>query len=207
MPAGLAGSMLLALEVSVNRVGWVSAAMLVALGATHQAMGPGTSSTAKQQKVQPGNGSHPAQSETTDLCTALRAFVSLPAPDPKRDRTCLPSVHNILFVIATTPNPANSQLALSFDRTIESIERAAGDRGFLFDRFVFPWDAEPHRQTDPDKKRAEEKRRRESEAKPGMLLFRGHFSERDPLHQIESLAVMLVPENPSSGVNSDAFAT
>jgi hypothetical protein len=113
--------------------------------------------------------------------------------------------HNILFVIATTPNPANSQLALSFDRTIESIERAAVDRGFLFDRFVFPWDAEPNRQLEPERKRAEEKRRRDSEARPGMLLFRGHFDENDTMHHFESLAVMLVPENPSSGINGNAF--
>jgi hypothetical protein len=196
--------MLLAREVYVKRIGWVSAALLVALGATHQAMGPSTPPGAKQQ-VQPGNESLSAQSEITDLCTSLRASFSLPPPDLNQSRACLTGGHNILFVIATTPNPANSQLALGFDRTIESIERAAGDRGFLFDRFVFPWDAEPNRQLDPEKKRAEEKRRRASEAKPGMLLFRGHFDQRDPMHHFESLAVLLVPENPSSGVNGDAF--
>lgn len=188
----------------MNRIGWVSAALLVALGATHQAMGPSAPSGAKQQ-AQSSNRSYPAQSETTDLCAALRASFSLPFPDPDQIPPCLPGGHNILFVIATTPNPANSQLALAFDRTIESIERAAGDRGFLFDRFVFPWDAEPHRQLDPEKKRAEEKRRRDSEAKPGILLFRGHFDEGDPMHRFELLAVMLVPENPSSGVNGNAF--
>ena len=188
----------------MNRIGWVSAALLVALGATHQAMGPGTPSGAKQQ-AQPGNGSLLAQNETIDLCAALGASFSLPPPDPNQSRPCLPGGHSILFVIATTPNPANSQLALSFDRTIESIERAAGDRGFLFDRFVFPWDAEPNRQLEPERKRVEEKRRRDSEARPGMLLFRGHFDEKDPMHKFESLAVMLVPENPSSGVNANAF--
>jgi hypothetical protein len=150
------------------------------------------------------------QSEPTDLCAALRARYSLPPPPPpdlhqSQSRACLPTAHNILFVIATAPNPANSQLALGFDRAIESIEQAAGDRGFLFDRFVFPWDAEPHRQSDPQKKRSEEQLRRRSEAKPGMLLFRGVFGEDDPMHRFESLAVMLVPENPSSGINGDAF--
>jgi hypothetical protein len=193
-------------EVYVNRTGWLSAILLVAVGATHQAVGPGTATVAKQQ-AQSGSVPRPTQSETTNLCGALRARVSLPPPDPNRRQSgaCLPAGHNILFIIATVPNPANSQLALSFDRTIESIERAAGDRGFLFDRFVFPWDAEPHRQPDPEKNRVEEKRRRDSEAKPGMLLFRGHFDESDPMHQFESLAIMLVPENPSSGVNGDAF--
>jgi len=191
-------------EVYVNKIGWVSAALLVALGTTHQALGPGTQSGAKQP-VQPASGPLSAQGETTDLCAALRASFSLPAPSPKLRQPCLPGEHHILFVIATTPNPANSQLALSFDRTIESIERAAGDRGFLFDRFVFPWDAEPNRQLDPEKKRAEEKRRRDSEANPGMLLFRGHFDEGDLMHRFESLAVMLVPENPSSGINGSAF--
>jgi hypothetical protein len=182
----------------------VSAVVLVALGATHQAVGPGTSGAAKQQ-TQLG-GWRSTQTENTDLCAALRALYSIPAEaSPGEGRGCLPGRHNILFVIATAPNPANSQLALSFDRTIESIERAAGDRGFLYDRFVFPWDAEPHRQTESEKKRAEENRRRESEAKPGMLLFRGHFGEKDAMNPYESLAIMLVPENPSSGVNGDAF--
>jgi hypothetical protein len=91
-------------------------------------------------------------------------------PNTTPGAPCLSPGRDILFVIATAPNPANSQLALSFDRTIESIQRAAGDRGFLFDRFVFPWDAEPHRQTDTEKKRLEEKRRSESEDKQGILL-------------------------------------
>jgi hypothetical protein len=190
----------------VNRKGWASATLLVALGTTHQFVSPGTGTKAKQQ-VQPGRGSRPAQSEITNLCDALRAGFSLPPSDPNQSPStaCLPAGHNILFIIATAPNPANSQLALSFDRTIESIERAAGDRGFLFDRFVFPWDAEPHRQPDPEKKRAEEKRRRDSETRPGMLLFRGYFNDDDPMRQFDSLAVMLVPENPSSGINGDAF--
>ncbi|HEY7389546.1 MAG TPA: hypothetical protein VH640_13615, partial [Bryobacteraceae bacterium] len=188
----------------MNKIGWVSAAVLVGLGTTHQALGPGTQSGARQQ-AQPANGPLSAQSETTDLCAALRASFSLSSPDPNLPQPCLPGEHHILFVIATTPNPANSQLALSFDRTIESIERAAGDRGFLFDRFVFPWDAEPNRQLDPEKKRAEEKRRRNSEANPGMLLFRGPFDKGDLMHRFESLAIMLVPENPSSGINGSAF--
>jgi hypothetical protein len=83
---------------------------------------------------------------------------------------------------------------------------AAGDRGFLFDRFAFPWNAEPNRQLEPEKKRMEEKLRRESEATPGMLLFRWPFDKQDDLmSRFELLAVRLVPENPSSGVNGEAF--
>jgi hypothetical protein len=182
--------------------------LLVALGVTHRAMSPGTPAEAKQQP-QAAGASRPVQGETADLCAALRAAFSQSSRDTNATpgTPCLNPARNILFAIATAPNPANSQLALSFDRTIESIQRAAGDRGFLFDRFVFPWDAEPHRQTDTDKKRLEEKRRRESETKPGILLFRGHFDERDPMHRFASLAVLLVPENPSSGINGDAFET
>ncbi len=192
----------------MNRRGWLSAMLLVALGVTHRAMSPGTPAEAKQQ-LQAGSASRPVQAETADLCAALRAAFSQSPRDtsPTAGAPCVTPGRDILFVIATAPNPANSQLALSFDRTIESIQRAAGDRGFLFDRFVFPWDAEPHRQTDTDKKRSEEKRRRESEAKPGILLFRGHFDERDPMHRFASLAVLLVPENPSSGINGVAFDT
>ena len=183
----------------------MSAVALVALGATHQAIGPGTSTARLQAPTV--SGSRPAQSETTDLCDALRARFPQPPHYQGQGHACLAPGHTVLFIIATAPNPANSQLALSFDRTIDSIERAAGDRGFLFDRFVFPWDAEPQHQSDPEKKRAEEKRRSESEGKPGMLLFRAHFDVDDPMHRFEALAVMLVPENPSSGVNGDAFKT
>ena len=86
--------MLLGREVYVNRIGWVSAALLVTLGATHQAIGPGASPEAKQQ-AQQGTGSHPAQSETIDLCAALRASFSLPPQEPNQSGACLPGEHNI----------------------------------------------------------------------------------------------------------------
>lgn len=38
----------------------------------------------------------------------------------------------------------------AFERSVESIELAAGDRGLLLARFVFPWNTEPNRQLEPD---------------------------------------------------------
>src|SRR6185369_6308139 len=97
-------------EVQLNRNGWVSALILVALGATHQAVTPGTSSGGRTLSA---GGTRPVQSETTDICAALRARYSLSGPPPAKG-SCLPADSKVLFVIATAPNPANSQLALSF---------------------------------------------------------------------------------------------
>src|SRR3954463_13415102 len=105
----------------------------MALGAGHQAVTPGTSSG---KQTQPTSPSPPAQSEPLDLCNALRAHFSVPLIEKAGSGACRGASRNILFITAPTPSPTNSQLALSFDRTIESIQRAAGDRGFLFDRFV-----------------------------------------------------------------------
>jgi hypothetical protein len=195
----------------VNRKAFVSAVLLVVFGAAHQAV-----NTVPQTQTRPSGPA--AHADEAPLCKALQLSLSDAAPagpEAPADR-CFAENQPILFIVATAPNPANSQLALSFDRTIDDIQRAAGDRGFLFDRFVFPWDAEPqYTQPDADKRRKEELRRRESEAKPGMLLFRAPHvvpaqkedeDEHDSLmSKYRWLAVLLVPENPSSGVNGEAF--
>jgi hypothetical protein len=186
----------------VERKAFLSSVLLVVFGATHQAVNSRSQSQARTSVPAP-------RYEESGLCQTLQWSLYGEAPSsPEEAQTgrCFARSQDILFIIATAPNPANSQLALSFDRTIDSIERAAGDRGFLFDRFSYPWDAEPQNpQADPDKYRKEEQRRKNSEAKPGMLLFRNNVSGDDPLSHYRRLAVLLVAENPSSGVNEQAF--
>jgi hypothetical protein len=188
---------------AVNRKAFVSAVLLVVFGATHQAENSTPQAPGKQSQTR--SGTPGAHADEAELCKALVSSLSGGASTPSGASSgrCFAQDQDILFIVATAPNPANSQLALSFDRTVDAIQRAVGDRGFLFDRFVFPWDAEPqYPQPDSDKHRGEENRRRESETRPGMLLFR---YEKDSRLPYERLAVLLVPENPTSGVNDQAF--
>lgn len=183
----------------MNRKGILGAIALFVFGATHQVV------TTKAPQTSPGQLSPVISSEAATLCSALQDSLGEDRKAGADSEDCPHGRYRILFVLATVPNPANSQLALSFDRSIEAIQRAAGDRGFLYDRFVFPWDAEPNKQSDPEKRRGEEKRRRDSESRPGMLLFRPQGPQDKLLRRYDALAVLLTPENPSSGINEHAF--
>lgn len=102
------------------------------------------------------------------------------------------------FLIVTVPDPAASHFSYMFDSLRESIQRAAAESGYLFDRFWLPW--EKPRLEQAEKSSAEpddqsQKRRGE----PGMILFRGP----DPL---QPLVVFLIGESPASGLNKAAFA-
>jgi hypothetical protein len=45
----------------------------------------------------------------------------------------------ILFVIAPVPDPVHTHMTLMFDRTIEAIQKAAQQSGYLFSRATMPW--------------------------------------------------------------------
>src|SRR5262249_23833290 len=148
--------------------------LVIVFGTAHQAVNTGPQVSGKPAQGRSGNSA--VQADKAELCSALQSTLSAQEPAQEQEvlsGQCFAQNQDILFIIPTAPNPANSQLAYSFDRAIDSIQRAVGDRGFLFDRFVFPWDAQTQReQSDANKQRAEERRRRDSETTPGMLLFR-----------------------------------
>jgi len=110
------------------------------------------------------------------------------------------SLQNVDFLIATVPDPSRTHLSLVFDRELEAVMSAAEDSGYDFDRFWLPWRTETVPETaDPDlrKRNAAEKEKRES--MPGLLFFR---EDSDPT---KALAVFLVGETPTDGVDRHQF--
>jgi hypothetical protein len=109
------------------------------------------------------------------------------------------------FVIAFLPDPAHTQLNLYFDRGVDSIEQAAQERGYNFDRATLPWDIEPHPEsTDFEKREAEVAAKAQREAFPGLMIFRRTAAPEDatPSH---TLLVFIVGEAPTGGVRKDQF--
>ena len=101
------------------------------------------------------------------------------------------------FVVAIVPDPVHTHLALYFDRTIDTIEEALQDDGYIFYQAIVPWDQETHPESDDFTLRLTAKRYQGGkEHLPGVMLFRPSgdlYAPKDPL------IVMLVGENPTGG--------
>jgi len=108
------------------------------------------------------------------------------------------------FVVAIVPDPVHTHLALYFDRTIDTIEEALQDDGYIFYQAIVPWDQETHPESDDFTLRLTAKRYQEGkEHLPGVMLFRPSgdlYAPKDPL------IVMLVGENPTGGVEEEQFS-
>jgi hypothetical protein len=106
------------------------------------------------------------------------------------------------FLLATVPDPENSHFPLMFDRSVESIQLAAQDCDYTYDRHWLPWSRESEKEEGDWRKREEfrawKKRRQEQ---PGIVLFR-YFGKEKKDHL---LAVLLIGENPASGINKVQF--
>ena len=127
----------------------------------------------------------PAQTPDEGLRAAICEFVDNP-----RTGDCAGVVQQRLEVLfATVPDPEKSHLGLYFDRTVESVQRAAADLQYVFDRYWLPW-GDPERATGNGAGDG-------PGGLPGVLLFR-HDGERP-------LAVFLIGETPTSGVDRAAF--
>ena len=96
------------------------------------------------------------------------------------------------------PDPERTQLSLTFDRDVESIMRALQDSGHSFSRAWLPWRADAAAESsDPEIRKKNREEKSERETFPGLMLFR----------QGETLlAVFLVGETPTSGVNRLQFS-
>jgi hypothetical protein len=105
------------------------------------------------------------------------------------------------FVIALVPDPVHTHLALQFDRTVEVIEEAAQDEGYVFDRAITPWDLKTHAEsTAYDDRLQAELYQHGKEQLPGIVAFRG-----DTGHPDRRLFVLLVTETPTGGVRKQQF--
>jgi len=129
-------------------------------------------------------------------------------------------------VIAIFPDPVHTQLALFFDRGIESLQIAAQKQGYEFERAILPWDRRQHPES-PDLtiRSKTDDARLEREANPGLLIFRESLARRlqrvqdaatsaksDPRQaekyesELEApLFVWVVGETPTSGLRKIQF--
>ena len=119
---------------------------------------------------------------------------------------CVPKTFHdqVAYLIATVPDPINTQMAMEYDRSLESIERAAAASGFNFDRYWVPWDElyTPHPQ-DLNKARELQQDRHLREEEPGLFVF--HAAAEEPTKP-KLLLVFLVAEAPTYGINKIAFS-
>ena len=91
----------------------------------------------------------------------------------------LPTIDARRILIATTPDPQLTRLALHFDRWVESLQRAAEASGYVFERQWIPWRSKQAEYNDP-----------------GLLQFRSGD---------QRLAILLVGESPVAGISPQQF--
>ncbi len=101
------------------------------------------------------------------------------------------------FIVATLPDPIDSQFGRLFDLYLGSIQRAMASHGYRTDRFCLPWPLPgsdgraPGVGTDPEYRRS-----------PGVVIFRkGDAATADR----QAKVVLLVGETPKAGVHRRAL--
>jgi hypothetical protein len=109
----------------------------------------------------------------------------------------------VSYMVVTLPDPVRTHQSQEFDRTIESLIAAAMSRGYNFDRAWLPWrrGGEPGGGPDfePDKDRAARLKR------PGLLLFRPDLDPGEEGTARGTLAIFLVGEQPTAGIDRYQF--
>jgi hypothetical protein len=125
----------------------------------------------------------------------------------------------ILFVIATVPDPVHTHMSLTFDRTIEAIQKAAQQSGYLFSRATMPWQLEtPPDSSDLKVRLAQHVYQGHKEEYPGLMIFRkaplaeavlgirsASAGNSDLPVQANALFVLVVGETPTGGIHKDQY--
>ena len=131
------------------------------------------------------------------------------------------SPDRLTFMIATVPDPLDSQQAWRFDPYVAAIREGVEDSGFLFDRAFFP-DTQAESKTEADTRVP----RTRHEQWPGIILFRAKAAapkalyatsvlaeplqgerplQRDVTAEADVLVTFLVYETPTAGIHVEAF--
>ncbi len=120
-------------------------------------------------------------------------------------------IPDVEAMIALVPDPIHTHLALSFDRNIDTIQKAlqdapfAGASDWIYTSQWLPWDPIPYKAAD---KPADRKEIRNvdvgRQCAPGVLIFR----RNDFMHSASKFLVMLlVGESPTGGVKQQQFVS
>ncbi|HXI27694.1 MAG TPA: hypothetical protein VNG89_04715 [Vicinamibacterales bacterium] len=105
------------------------------------------------------------------------------------------------FLIATVPDPIDSNARWTFDPIVTAIQQAAAASDYVLDRFYIPdWDPERD-----DTAAHVSAPKRTHERWPGVILFRHDRSPADAADRRRLLVASLVSETPTSGIHQDAF--
>lgn len=118
-------------------------------------------------------------------------------------------VDGLRVLVAAVPDPVRSTNSHRFDEWIGVIQRAFESEGFVLDGFRLPWGAGEEPAGDagrPAPAKAEPAAARAPATDdPGLLLFRGERTP-GPIRVTPLLAVLLVPETPTLGLDKAAMA-
>lgn len=120
------------------------------------------------------------------------------------------------FLVAMLPEPVAPPLRYGFDSDLEAIERAAGQAGYVLDRFDLPWPGaaktgfvlrQPIELTlgsESGEASSKEEEEEPFKSEPGVILFRGiKTAEADARDRL--LFVLLVGETPTGGAHKPAL--
>src|SRR4029077_13122913 len=108
------------------------------------------------------------------------------------------------FVIAIVPNPVLTHLPLLFDRLIEIMQQAAQDNQYSYDSSWLPWSEGKEYTRLPDQQTADDLQSFQ-ESQPGVLLFRNALNHPGDSPYKKGLAVFVVSELPTGGINQGQF--
>ncbi len=113
--------------------------------------------------------------------------------------------YRVQVLLAIVPNPMETRMALSTDRALESVERAASVVGWDFDSQWLPWPVSPDSSPPRDEvdRAARERMEAEIASQPGLLLFRASPSSG---HPNDLLAALIADETPTAGVSQAQLA-
>jgi hypothetical protein len=177
----------------------------------------GQSKTVKSPPHNPAPTSKPIENgPCPDIEKLLQTFFLVPEDVVVAPQSCFPDQKQPLnspalqkkatrlrFVIATLADPLHTHFSLSFDRSIEAVQEAAQDEGYIYNSSWLPWNAEQPSYVLLDDQDKADKRKERQEDQPGFLLFRGQLTDHSPFE--DGLLVLVVGEEPTGGIHRRQF--
>ena len=105
-------------------------------------------------------------------------------------------------LIAIAPDPIRTHMSLTFDRTLEGLQLAAQDSGYVMDRYWLPWRVQTNTDGKDSPDSADAKSREARAAQPGLVLFRKNAPA--PLEP-KAFFVFLVADTATTGIDGTQF--